>query len=337
VGSEMCIRDRIKQIFNLYATGRFSFRSLAEPLNRNGIRPFRGDDKANHNRSKAIIFTGDVLKDLIGNPSYAGKVVVEGELIEGLHPALVDEQTWRACQDVKRRNIRRTSKAWTKHTYPLTPILLCARCGGPMHGEAHSEKGRLLRYYGCHVARRNRSAVHPSGPKCDARMFRSEILEEAIHHELARFVPTGPMHVALRNRLRAAGRSSISHRTEAKATRRLDQQLDRVRRLFEFGEYDWETFCARRDEINEQKRQLAEAATKPEAIDLEWCESQLLDLTSAWEAADSGQRSRLVSGIFENLEAEALPHGMLRVVAVPRKAWRPFFEGLVLELSLIHI
>src|SRR6266568_1508350 len=321
----------IKEIFGLYASGRFSLRSLAEHLNRNGIKPFRGDAKANHNRPKAIIFTGDVLKDIVGNPSYVGKILVDGELIDGLHPALVDMQTWRACEDVKRRNVRRTSKAWTKHTYPLTPILLCARCGGPMHGEAHSEKGRILRYYGCHVARRNRSAVHPSGPKCDARMFRSEILEEAIHHELARFVPTGPMHMVLRNRLRGPGRPASSHRSAANATKRLDEQLDRARRLFEFGEYDWETFCARRDEINTQKRQLAEATTNPQSIDLEWCESQLLDLTSAWEAADSGQRSRLVAGIFENLEAEALPEGTLRVVAVPREAWKPFFEGLVLE------
>ncbi len=154
----------IKEIFGLYASGRFSFRSLAEHLNRNGIRPARGDDKAKHNRPKAIIFTGDVLKDVVGNPSYAGKILIEGELIDGLHPALVDEQMWSACQEVKRRNIRRTSKALTKHTYPLTPILLCGRCGGPMHGEAHAQKGRTLRYYGCHVARRNRSAVHPAGP-----------------------------------------------------------------------------------------------------------------------------------------------------------------------------
>ncbi len=321
----------IKEIFGLYASGRFSFRSLAENLNRNGIRPFRGDDKTNHNRPKAIIFTGDVLKDLIGNPSYAGKVLVEGELIEGLHPALVDEATWRACEDVKRRNIRRTSKAWTKHTYPLTPILLCGRCGGPMHGEAHAQKGRTLRYYGCHVARRNRSAVHPSGPKCDARMFRSEVLEEAIHLELSRFVPTSPMHAALQSRLRKANRTSTPRKTSATAIRRLDDQLDRARRLFEYGEYDWDTFCARRDEINEQKRQLEKSEASPEAVDLEWCESQLFDLTSAWEAADSGQRSRLVAGIFEHLEAEALPEGTLRVVAVPRGAWMPFFERLVLE------
>jgi hypothetical protein len=70
---------------------------------------------------------------------------------------------------------------------------------------------------------------------------------------------------------------------------------------------------------------LADAAAKPESVDLDWCEAQLMDLVAAWEAADSGQRSRLVSGIFEQLEAEALPEGTIRVVAVPREAWKPFF------------
>ncbi|GEM_PF-6725794 len=321
----------IKEIFGLYASGRFSLRSLAEHLNRNGIRPFRGDDKANHNRPKAIIFTGDVLQDIVGNPSYVGKILVDGELIDGLHPALVDDQTWQACQEVKRRNVRRTSKAWTKHTYPLTPILLCARCGGPMHGEATSSGGRIHRYYGCHAARRNRSAVRPSGPTCNARMFKSEVLEDAVHDELSRLAPTDAMHSALRNRLRNAGRTSAPRKNPAIATKRLAEQLERAKRLFEYGEYDWETFCARRDEIQQQLSQLAEAAAKPEPVDLDWCGAQLIDLVAAWEAADSGQRSRLVSGIFEQLEAEALLDNTIRVVAIPREAWRPFFAGLVLE------
>jgi hypothetical protein len=64
-----------------------------------------------------VIFTGGVVKDLIGNPSYGGKVLVEGELVPGPRPALVDE-TWRACQDVKKRNVKRTGSVWT-NTYPL--------------------------------------------------------------------------------------------------------------------------------------------------------------------------------------------------------------------------
>src|SRR5207245_7500305 len=161
-----------------------------------------------------------------------------------------------------------------------------------------------------HVGRRNRSAVQPADPKCAARMFRSEVLEEAIHHELSRFVPTSPMHAALRNRLRNANRTSTPRTASATALKRLDDQLDRARRLFEYGEYDWDTFCARRDEITDQKRQISDAEATPKSIDLEWCESQLIDLTSAWEAAEQGQRSRLVSGILEHFEAVALAEGM---------------------------
>lgn len=39
----------------------------------------------------------------------------------------------------------------------------------------------------------------------------------------------------------------------------------------------------------------------------------------------------MVAGIFEHIEAEAMPEGTLRIVAVPRDAWRPFFACLVLE------
>ncbi len=116
-----------------------------------------------------------------------------------------------------------------------------------------------------------------------------------------------------------------------RAIRHLDEQLERARRLYEFGEYDWDTFSARSAEIKEQQRQLSEAAAGPDAFDLSWCETQLLDLVSAWEAADPGQRSRLVAGIFDQLEAELLPEGRIRVVAIPKQAWKPFFEGLVVE------
>jgi hypothetical protein len=56
-----------------------------------------------------------------------------------------------------------------------------------------------------------------------------------------------------------------------------------------------------------------------------------LPRVAAWEAADLGQRSRLVAGIFDQLEAEALPEGRIRVVAVPRPAWRHYFECFVVE------
>src|SRR5256885_245639 len=54
----------IRAIFELYATGKYSFRTLAVHLNNSGMRPVRGPNKAKHNRPAAVIFTGDVLKDI---------------------------------------------------------------------------------------------------------------------------------------------------------------------------------------------------------------------------------------------------------------------------------
>ena len=99
----------IRQTCELYGTGRFSLQTLADHLNSLGIRPKRGPGKTKHNRPAAVIFTGDVLKDLFDNPSDIGKLRVDGQLIEAKHPALIDEATWNRCLEVRRRNRRNTS------------------------------------------------------------------------------------------------------------------------------------------------------------------------------------------------------------------------------------
>ncbi len=323
----------IRQIFELYATGRFSFQTLADHLNSLGIRPKRGPGKTNHNRPAAVIFTGDVLKDLFDNPSYIGKVRVDGQLIEGKHPALIDEATWNRCLEVRRRNRRHTSTTWTRHTYPLTPLLRCGRCGSLMHGEVASGRGGTYRYYACQASRRQRAATHLPLARCNSKAIRSERIEEAIRDELHRCVPNDELHEAYRAELERRFTSAAGPRDMTQARlRRLDDQLVRVRQLYEYGEYDWETFLRKRVDIQQEQQRLREEITAARGTDdLDWCRTQLLDLVATWDAADEGQRTRLLSALFESMEAEALPQRGLRILAVPRTAWRGFFQVLVLE------
>jgi site-specific DNA recombinase len=323
----------IRQIFELYATGRFSFQTLADHLNSLGIRPKRGPGKTKHNRPAAVIFTGDVLKDLFDNPSYIGKVRVDGQLIEAQHPALIDEATWNRCLEARRRNRRNTSKTWTRHSYPLTPVLRCGRCGSTMHGEISSNARRTATYYACHAARRNRSAVVPRGPRCDARWIDANRIEGALRDELRRCIPSAQVQDEYREQLSRSLNQRPNPRAIAEAAiRRLDDQLARIRRLYEFGEYDWDKFIAKRAQIQQEQEQLRnEAAAAPSADDEEWCHTQLLDLLTAWDAADDGQRSRLLAGLFESVEAEALPGRQIKLTAVPRGVWQHFFQVVVLE------
>jgi site-specific DNA recombinase len=295
----------IRDIFKLYATGEYSVRSLAEHLNSRGIRPRRGPNKARHNRPAAVIFTGDVIKDILTNQSYRGKVEVDGELVEGKHPPLVDEATWTACADVRTRNLRRTSKTWTKHSYPLTPLLRCGICGSPMHGEASKKGSRVDLYYACHNARRNRSAVAPRGATCAAKFISVQAIEEGIREELRRCLPTDELHQAYRDELWEAVAAARRPETlNENAVRRLGAQLDRVRRLFELGEYDEETFIIKRSEIRAEQDRLREQATALQGQDdTEWCRVQLFDMLSDWDAADGAERTKLLASLFEQVEA----------------------------------
>ncbi|MGI8609588.1 MAG: recombinase family protein [Candidatus Dormibacteria bacterium] len=323
----------VRSIFAAYATGQYSFNTLADHLNRQGIKPCRGPQKENHNRKRALIFTGDVLKDMLKNPSYIGQVEADGQLIEGQHPALIDEQTWAACVDVRANNRRRTSKTWTRHSYPLTLLLYCAQCGAPMHGEASVDRdGSNRLYYACH-ARRRRRATDPSVIRCTAPFIRTEVIEQAIREELGRIAPQADLHEAYRAGLRRSlPTKPRAQRVTETAIKRLADQLSRIARLYEFGEYDWEAFVVKRSEIREeQKRLKTEAESHTEDGDVEWCETQILDLIAAWDAGDDGQRSRLLAGLFDRIEAERMPGGALKVVAVPRAGWARFFGAVALE------
>jgi hypothetical protein len=71
--------------------------------------------------------------------------------------------------------------------------------------------------------------------------------------------------------------------------------------------------------------------------DLEWCEVIIVDLLAAWDAGDDGQRSRLLAGVFDYIEVERSVNGGLKIVAVPRDDWTPFFESGPLEMLLCHV
>jgi hypothetical protein len=66
--------------------------------------------------------------------------------------------------------------------------------------------------------------------------------------------------------------------------RRLADQLDRARRLYEFGEYDWDTFVAKRTEIMAEQEQLREQMAAHENHgDLERCRQYVVGLLDTWE------------------------------------------------------
>jgi hypothetical protein len=59
------------------------------------------------------------------------------------------------------------------------------------------------------------------------------------------------------------------------------------------------------------------------------CRAQVLDLLTAWDAADEPPRRRLLAGIFDRIEVEPFFNGGIDLIAVPTPGWRPFFQRVV--------
>jgi site-specific DNA recombinase len=146
----------IPKIFAMAAQGATEV-TLVEFARTNGLR-------ASRNQSGKTL-TRTSIGRMLENPAYDGKVVwnrrghgrfrqkgkrPESEIVtaDGLHPALVDAETFRQVQ--ARRAERKTYKTYAKKNVVLLDgLVYCGRCGARMRGASNATKGRRYQYYLC--------------------------------------------------------------------------------------------------------------------------------------------------------------------------------------------
>lgn len=128
----------VKKVFNLYITGKYSLRELANVLSKQNF-PMRESKKLRQG----------FLHYIITNPIYIRKISYKGEVYDGQHPAIVDEAIFQKAQDILFERGKGSDRS-QKHRFPLKSILCCAKCGAKYTGEQHKIKnGTIVRYLRC--------------------------------------------------------------------------------------------------------------------------------------------------------------------------------------------
>ncbi|RJQ43356.1 MAG: recombinase family protein [Gaiellales bacterium] len=124
----------VRQTFELYATGNYSYRSLAEELNSRGYRTRNKQKQPNP-------FTHKNVQVIIGNHwLYRGYLVIHKgqeneEIVKGVHPAIVDDELADMARGVAERWYAHIPKRTpTERRFILSNLLYCAACGGEMRG-----------------------------------------------------------------------------------------------------------------------------------------------------------------------------------------------------------
>lgn len=144
----------VLRIFELYASGQHTDRTLAEWLNVQGQRTTRGR-----------LFTSDTVREMLCNAAYCGYVSGRrdrSKAIKGLHEAIVPEELFDRVQLMRRERARTLKPGRPSPKYVLRGLARCKRCHANMQG---TSGGRDLkaRYY-CATRRANRSCDQPIIP-----------------------------------------------------------------------------------------------------------------------------------------------------------------------------
>lgn len=147
----------VRELFELYATGDYSFRTLATTANEMGLTNANGNPV-----KKASI------EDMIRNPFYMGIIKIQrsGLVYDGMHEPLVSPKLFEQTQAVR---TGRRRKITTVHNYQFRGLFDCGHCGRRLVGER--QKGRV--YYRCHEK------------GCPTKTVREDSLEATIHAHLA--------------------------------------------------------------------------------------------------------------------------------------------------------
>lgn len=112
-------------------------------------------------RTKARKFDHSIIREMLLRYLYTGKLINSGEVVDGIHEAIIDDKTWEAAQIEMER--RRDGIAPTGE-YLLTGLLECGVCGGSIvhvkRTTHKSNKSYTYELYACkkqHVREKDRS------------------------------------------------------------------------------------------------------------------------------------------------------------------------------------
>ena len=150
-------------------------------------------------------FARGLIMKILDNPVYTGKIAygknvtekVKGTrdeyrrvktddylLADGLHEAIVDEETWEAAREKRKRTGVRFVKTHSlEHEHILTGLIRCPLCGGGMSGTVQRRQNKKTGeykdtfYYRCHHRKKVDGKICDYKPMLNQKMFNAEVEE----------------------------------------------------------------------------------------------------------------------------------------------------------------
>ena len=285
--------------FELAAEGK-SDREVAMVLNEKGYRT--AGNQGNRPFSK------DTVRGMLTNRFYLGYLPDgNGGWMKAKHEAFISEKLWDQVQQARERNRRAPSNCPAKATISsLTGITYCWYCKGRIHvGASRNGKRRMLCY--------NRS----KGWDCPQKSALLEVYEYQIEQYLETFNIPEDYQARI---LEAHEKLQAAYDDTEKEQTRLKVQLERLKKLFAWGDLSEKQYLAERGNVLEQLRALTPPETKSRV--LERIAEFMKNVAKVWKNSNQEQRNKIARELFDEIWVKDK-----QVIAVkPRPDLKLFFQ-----------
>lgn len=220
----------IKRAFELYATGQYSYSSLAKQLRDEGfyISPAVKVGKSN-------------VEDILNNPVYIGDFIFKGKrYYNAKHEPIISRELWSVCQKIINE---RTATKYNKREFIFSNLIKCSKCGCFLVGELKKEK---YIYYHCTGNR---------GGDCKKYSYvKEEIIEKAVMDLLKTFqLPPELLkivHQELKNNVEGQNFYNQNRiKTVNKQIETLKNRLNKLFNLYLDGQIESDLYTKKRQEF----------------------------------------------------------------------------------------
>ena len=242
---------KVKKLFQLYATGEYALKSLANWCKEKNLR-------GNLNKEIAVSNIQKILQNIF----YIGLMKYRGEIFEGKHEPIISKKLFDTCQEVM--NKRGKVQEVRKHNFAFLGLLKCASCGCSITAEI--QKGH--NYYRC---------TKKKGVCQEKHYLREELLNEQIKNFLQKVSlssqDTEKVLAALDNEQKQAKQQTQSKVESLKEQlKQVEAKLAKLLDVFLTDALSTEEYAAKKQELLSQKVEIQEEITDFEQKGLSWLE-----------------------------------------------------------------
>lgn len=262
--------EDVRQIFDLYLQG-YSTTALAKMFD---------------------VSSDKHITNILDRVTYLGKINFCGEIIDGLHEPIIDEQTWSKVQAERQK---RSTKGIVTSSYLLTGLIYCGKCGARMRYQKWGKNG--LKIY-CNSQQHSRPEF-VIDPDCDNLKLDACDVEDIVIKDLFNYTK--------QNR-----RIDAEINVKASALQTLKQKYDvvsgRIKRLYNL-------YAASDDDIlletiNENKKELAEISRQIEnekklsavADDLNEKNKTIATIEDSWDSMSIKDKQKAIRICIDRIE-----------------------------------